>query len=835
MITRIIILITLIIFTQSAAQIKLGSDKKISTDNNPSTIIQNNPKIFCNDTLEFITTWHDYRNGERNIYAQKFDSQGNKTGGNFQIDSDLDIRYLPDGSFINFSEKYHQYIYWDEYEVLGRIHSKDGTLSDQFKVSTTHLGCDVCCTGIDFDMITKNDTILFFFRNEGYLYLRLIDLQGNVKYLEDTTDVLPDAASIISTAVNSNNNYVLTWYGRAATGYNYPDEDLPIGIYANFYTSNDSAFIRRKLIKNIKNDDPFGCIDERVLLKTVCITDTLFGIYWLDKDSLTFNYQLFTDKGDATGSIKTIQLNIEKPSGINWFRETYPLSISPVKDGSFAIFVSGYDRHYSPDEYKYFSSVLYFNVKGQFINKIESNSKLPEPGRETFKTGANTFITVDSDKKDAYLKKLTDITTTDSSKINDDTEGSNEINALLRRVNDQTNILTWSNEKDFAAQKVSTAGSLVGSPVRIKGTDLILSNTGKALNIWKIDANPYLAYVSITIYDMNWNILSEDTLMTNDDYFDLDGSVIQFSDSVYIMFINSDDKLVLRTMDPDFEVLKEKLLSEDFYDVKLFKEDKNSFWVSSINSVQLFSTELEPLGPKYTPFYTHLYLNNNKFLYTEFQGRNNWRYYNLYGNIFTTGGDTLVRKFYIGSMGYNDVSLYLLPNNDFLTVYRQDDNIFARAFSQEGKAKTDSFMIHDNVDSYKRNASALFNEGKIYFTWSDARNAGKGYDIYMSIFDYGSVVRTEPGQTVYSYKLDQNFPNPFNPLTVIRYSIPEQQNVEVIIYDILGKRIATLVNEVKAPGEYEVEFNSPTLSSGIYIYSLRAGTFRETRKMLLIR
>ncbi len=85
------------------------------------------------------------------------------------------------------------------------------------------------------------------------------------------------------------------------------------------------------------------------------------------------------------------------------------------------------------------------------------------------------------------------------------------------------------------------------------------------------------------------------------------------------------------------------------------------------------------------------------------------------------------------------------------------------------------------------------------------------------------------------YDLAQNFPNPFNPATSIRYSIPQASVVTLKVYDILGNEVANLVNEEKDQGVYTVTFNAGGLSSGIYFYTLRADGFVQTKKMLLIK
>jgi hypothetical protein len=90
-------------------------------------------------------------------------------------------------------------------------------------------------------------------------------------------------------------------------------------------------------------------------------------------------------------------------------------------------------------------------------------------------------------------------------------------------------------------------------------------------------------------------------------------------------------------------------------------------------------------------------------------------------------------------------------------------------------------------------------------------------------------------QQIKIYTLSQNYPNPFNPNTLISYRLPVTSNVTLKVYDVLGNEIATLVNEEKQPGAYEVEFDATDLTSGIYFYQLKAGNYLETRKMVMLK
>ena len=102
-------------------------------------------------------------------------------------------------------------------------------------------------------------------------------------------------------------------------------------------------------------------------------------------------------------------------------------------------------------------------------------------------------------------------------------------------------------------------------------------------------------------------------------------------------------------------------------------------------------------------------------------------------------------------------------------------------------------------------------------------------------FNYSNVIEVDVDLTPTGFGLEQNYPNPFNPSTMIGYQLPVSSNVSLKVYDVLGREVATLVNEFKEVGSYEVEFKALNLSSGVYIYKLQADNIIETRKMTLMR
>ena len=111
-----------------------------------------------------------------------------------------------------------------------------------------------------------------------------------------------------------------------------------------------------------------------------------------------------------------------------------------------------------------------------------------------------------------------------------------------------------------------------------------------------------------------------------------------------------------------------------------------------------------------------------------------------------------------------------------------------------------------------------------YIFWSDTTSIF----IITNVDDISKELPTE-------FKLNQNFPNPFNPSTKIRYSIPQQSKVLIRVFDVLGNEIETLFNEEKPVGTYEISWYAERLPSGVYFYQLKAGDFIQTKKMVLMK
>ncbi len=114
---------------------------------------------------------------------------------------------------------------------------------------------------------------------------------------------------------------------------------------------------------------------------------------------------------------------------------------------------------------------------------------------------------------------------------------------------------------------------------------------------------------------------------------------------------------------------------------------------------------------------------------------------------------------------------------------------------------------------------------------------GDGSDILLHnlISPFITDVQEDDLKIPQEYSLEQNYPNPFNPTTTINYSIPDQTHVSLKVFDVLGRELEVLVNKEQPQGNYEVEFNASSLTSGVYFYKIEAGDFVDTKKMVLLR
>jgi len=160
-----------------------------------------------------------------------------------------------------------------------------------------------------------------------------------------------------------------------------------------------------------------------------------------------------------------------------------------------------------------------------------------------------------------------------------------------------------------------------------------------------------------------------------------------------------------------------------------------------------------------------------------------------------------------------------INNQGFEIQRRTGDEEFAKVGFVPGHGTTTDVQAYSYVDSKVASGNYTYRLKQMDFNGS---------------FEYSDVVAVEVTVPL-EFTLEQNYPNPFNPSTVIKYTIPENGFVTLDVYNLLGEKVASLVNGVQDAGRYEISFDASNFASGIYVYSLRSGSFNSVKKMLLMK
>lgn len=167
--------------------------------------------------------------------------------------------------------------------------------------------------------------------------------------------------------------------------------------------------------------------------------------------------------------------------------------------------------------------------------------------------------------------------------------------------------------------------------------------------------------------------------------------------------------------------------------------------------------------------------------------------------------------------------------NNTSTIFIDPENVKWIGIQGGGFVRFDDYIWTRMHDSTYYSSVLNFSKDKYGNLWICETNG-------VFVYNHNGVVNIENhNQEVLKFKLNQNFPNPFNSSTKIVFELSRTTNVKVTIYDIAGKEILTLVNGQKSPGKYTVSFNANNLSSGIYFYVLNTNEFNETKTMILLK
>jgi hypothetical protein len=169
-------------------------------------------------------------------------------------------------------------------------------------------------------------------------------------------------------------------------------------------------------------------------------------------------------------------------------------------------------------------------------------------------------------------------------------------------------------------------------------------------------------------------------------------------------------------------------------------------------------------------------------------------------------------------------------------------HVYAQRVSSTGSVQwTNNGVAISNASGLKSFSQILpLGTGDAILTWGDERSGSDNRNIFAQQLngngELGIVtdIKNE-NQLIQNFLLSQNYPNPFNPNTKISWQSPVSGHQLLKVYDVVGNEVATLIDEYKPAGSYEIEFDAKNFSSGIYFYKLQTGSFVDSKKMIYLK
>ena len=186
-------------------------------------------------------------------------------------------------------------------------------------------------------------------------------------------------------------------------------------------------------------------------------------------------------------------------------------------------------------------------------------------------------------------------------------------------------------------------------------------------------------------------------------------------------------------------------------------------------------------------------------------------------------------------------------NGNFIITWEKrlsdSNHIYAQRFSSDGTPIGHNFLLTSSLSGMQRSPDVKLWNNRIYSTWEDNRAGNTGFDIWANVLDFSNPVgvgEDDPPKIPLTFRLEANYPNPFNPSTTIGYRIPGKSMVDVTIFNVLGQKVKSIVHRKQPAGYYRViwdgtDDSGKPVASGIYLYQLKTETFVKTRKMILLR
>ncbi len=285
----------------------------------------------------------------------------------------------------------------------------------------------------------------------------------------------------------------------------------------------------------------------------------------------------------------------------------------------------------------------------------------------------------------------------------------------------------------------------------------------------------------------------------------------EYLGGIEVSAIGDDGTMYFKSMDGLYALSSDGKILWDF-------NFDRTFGTNHMNRPRIYGLSIGIDGSIYIGCHSGIFFDNPRFyaIFSDSRGLANLAWPKFGGNQFNSGV-----SHYISTKFFADSTSGELP----LTVHFQD--------SSEGNIYSWLWDFGDSSTSTEQSPLHVYNKAGSFtvslITTNPSRSDTVVKDDYIVVGDPTSII-DDP--TPKEFCLYNNYPNPFNPSTVIKYSLPEQSHVKLKVFNILGGEVSTLVDKMQPQGNYLVGFDGSGFSSGIYFYRIKASNYVETKKMI---
>ncbi len=842
-------------------------------------------KTAINNNNISIIVWYDYREGTPNIYAQLLDSSGALIGGNIKVNSSEDENlYLnPD---VSVNEDNQFLIVWADqrygYAIYGQLIDENGDLAgDNFIINDANITSyqfqpAIASNGKEFIVVwgdarqgSKYDIFAQRLGKDGSKigenFVVNSDSQTISKYA-------PDAA------IDKNGSFIATWYSLQNGVYSsqaivrnkinnffapqFVVSDSSYSDVYNYYPQTataDSGFVvvcyrpdngQYDIIGQFvdssgeKVDSNFVINDEENFYryKPTIASDSSgnFVVTWYDyRDNFARLYaQKFINNNMSGTNFKVSEDELNNS-------KSYVSCAINDNDN----FTAAWLDYQEPTEYSIYSRLIDSNEQPVYSSKrvdIDSLSSLEsDPAITVMDNGS--FIIAWTDYRNRNNQTFFQRYDAEGNPLGGNINSDNKRTEYVPKVaelKDGNFLLIWReylrstyNQYEVLGQKYYKTGEKLGDPFIISSIerrgdaydpDISTNSSGEFVVTWqKRYGSNY--YIAASKFDADVNIVKNSFLVTDDTTsYKLKpktgiDSLGNFA-ITYYGYINNNYDIYLNRYDS---------LAQELDSAIVVNDDDN----------------------KATQYYPDISVNSSgDCIITWYDYRSTGGiYFQKYKNIGSkdsfekVDSNIAVTDYYFPNCS---PSVSIQNNGEFVISWSEwnglttgsFNNLKLRIYNSDLTPLTDVMNGTETQERDQINQALVIKDNKIYSVWQDNHEHGVGYDIWANVYDFSDLTTDAEDKLIDAptrFELSQNYPNPFNPSTKIKYSIPIGVNgnslIQLKVYDLLGREVATLVNGTKSPGNYEVNFNASSLASGIYFYRLQAGKFVQTKKMILLK